>query len=408
MRLSNRLPDSFDPNPLALLLGRMKMASAPIFDLTASNPTVCGFDYPEDYILGAFGCRRALRYDPDPKGLGRARAAIAEMHGHGLGPDRIQLASSTSEAYGMLFKLLADPGDSVVAPTPSYPLFEWLARLEGLECIKVPAVRHEGWALDLDAVEGACGPRTRAVLVVNPNNPTGQFLTRPEWSGLVALAAKRGLPLIVDEVFSRYAIEPQADALGTILDGPDGPAPEVPVFLLSGISKAALLPQVKVGWIAMLGPAAGAGEALAFIADQYLSVSAPAAHATPRLLEIAPRLQEMATGRVKENLAALDGALKGHAHLGRCPVFGGWGALIRRPDVEDDEACATRLLADHRVLAYPGSFFDIQKNGYLAISLLPEPSAFRAAARALVDGLSLPHLLADDPQLARHGGDVRL
>jgi aspartate/methionine/tyrosine aminotransferase len=403
MRLSDRLPETFDPNPLALLLGQMK--GVPIFDLTASNPTACGFDYPEDDILGAVQDRRALRYDPDPKGLARTRAAIAEMHGHGLSPDQIQLASSTSEAYGMLFKLLADPGDSVLAPTPSYPLFEWLARLDGLECIKVPTVRHEGWALDLDAIESACGPRTKAILAVNPNNPTGQFLTRAEWLGLLALAAKKGLPLIVDEVFSPYAIEPQTDALGTILDGP---APEVPVFLLSGLSKAALLPQIKVGWIVMLGPAADAGEALAFIADQYLSVSAPAAHATPRLLEIAPKLQEMAIGRVKENLAVLDDALKGHAHLSRCPVFGGWGALIRRPNVEDDEACATRLLADHCVLAYPGSFFDIQKNGYLAISLLPEPSVFRAAVQALIDGLSLPHLLADDAQLARHGDDVCL
>jgi aspartate/methionine/tyrosine aminotransferase len=405
MRLSNRLPETFDPNPLALLLDQMKRASAPIFDLTVSNPTACGFDYPEDDILGAVGDRRALRYDPDPKGLARARAAIAEMHGHGLGPDQIQLASSTSEAYGMLFKLLADPGDGVVAPSPSYPLFEWLARLEGLECIKVPGMRHEGWALDLDAIESACGPRAKTILAVNPNNPTGQFLTRAEWSGLLTLAAKKGLPLIVDEVFSPYAIEPQADALETILDCP---APEIPIFLLSGLSKAALLPQIKVGWIAMLGPAADAGEALAFIADQYLSVSAPAAHATPRLLEIAPRLQKMAIGRVRENLAALDDALKGHAHLSRCPVFGGWGALLRRPDIEDDEDCAARLLADHRVLAYPGRFFDIQKNGYLAISLLPEPSVFKAAAWALIEGLSLPHLLADDAQLARHGGDARL
>jgi aspartate/methionine/tyrosine aminotransferase len=160
------------------------------------------------------------------------------------------------------------------------------------------------------------------------------------------------------------------------------------VFLLSGLSKVALLPQLKLGWIAMLGPAVEAGEALAFVADQYLSVSAPTAHAAPRLLEIAPGLQEMAVGRIKGNLAALDGLLKGRPHLGRRPVFGGWSALVRRPGVEDDEACALRLLSDHRVLAYPGSFFDIQTEGYLAISLLPEPSAFGAGAGALVEGLS--------------------
>jgi aspartate/methionine/tyrosine aminotransferase len=385
MRLSNRLPETFDPNPLALLLDQMKGASAPIFDLTVSNPTTCGFDYPEDDILGAVCDRRALCYDLDPKGLARARAAIADMHGCGLKPEQIQLTSSTSEAYGMLFKLLANPGDSVIVPTPSYPLLEWLARLEGLECIKVPTIWHEGWALDFDAIENARGQRTKAILVVNPNNPTGQFLTKTEWSRLLELAVKKSLPLIVDEVFSRYAIEHQAEALGTILDGP---RPEVPVFLLSGLSKVALLPQLKLGWIAMLGPAMEACEALAFVADQYLSVSAPTAHATPKLLEIAPKLQEMAIRRIKENLAALDNLLKGRPRLGRCPVLGGWSAMVRRPDIEDDEGCALRLLSDHRVLTYPGSFFDVQKNGFSVISLLPEPSAFRAAVGALMEGLS--------------------
>jgi len=385
LRPSNRLPEGLDPNPLASLLGRLRGVSAPIFDLTVSNPTVCGFDYPEDVILDALCDRRVLRYDPDPKGPLCARVAIAEIHGHGLMPGQIQLASSTSEAYGMLFKLLADPLDNVIAPSPSYPLFEWLAQLEGLECLKVPSNWHEGWHIDFGAIESACGPRTKAVLVVNPNNPTGQFLTRAEWSGLLELAAKKGLPLIVDEVFSCYAVEEQPEAVQTILDAPE---PKVPVFLLSGLSKVALLPQLKLGWIAMLGPARDADEPLAFIADQYLSVSAAIACAAPRLLALAPELQKMAKGRVKENLAALDVCLKKHPHLGRRPVHGGWSALLRRPDIEDDEACAMRLLSDHRVLAYPGRFFDMQKNGFLAISLLPEPSAFRAAAQALMEGLS--------------------
>jgi len=385
MLLSNRLPDSFDPNPLALLLDQLKRDSAPFFDLTLSNPTVCGFDYPEAEILGALGDHGALRYDPDPKGSAKARAAVAEMHGHGLRAEQIQLTSSTSEAYSLLFKLLATPLDCVIAPSPSYPLLEWLARLEGLECVKVPANWHEGWSLDFDAIEAACGPRTKAILVVSPNNPTGQYLTRAEWSGLLELAAKKGLPLIIDEVFAPYPIERQAEALGTILDGPE---PEAPVFLLSGLSKVALLPQMKLGWIAMLGPAMEASEPLAFIADQYLSVSAATACAAPRLLAIAPGLQKMAIERVKGNIATLDTLLKGHTHLGRRPVHGGWSALLRLPDIEDDEACALRLLSDHRVLVYPGRFFDIQKNGFLAISLLPEPGTFKAAVGALLEGLS--------------------
>jgi len=221
--------------------------------------------------------------------------------------------------------------------------------------------------------------------VVSPNNPTGQFLTKAEWSGLLELAAKKGLPLIVDEVFAPYRIERQAEALETILDSPE---PEAPVFLLSGLSKVALLPQMKLGWIVMLGPAMDASEPLAFIADQYLSVSASTACAAPRWLALAPGLQKVAIERVKGNIATLDALLKGHAHLGRCPVHGGWSALLRLPDIEDDEARALRLLSDHRVLAYPGRFFDIQKNGFLAISLLPEPGAFKAAAGELMDGLS--------------------
>jgi aspartate/methionine/tyrosine aminotransferase len=386
MRLSNRLPDNLDPNPLALLLDRLRGAPAPVLDLTVSNPTVCGFGYPGGDILAALGDAKVLRYDPDPKGLAHTRAAIAKMHGHGLGQGHIQLASSTSEAYGMLLKLLADPLDSVIVPSPGYPLFELLTRMEGVECIKVPAVWHEGWGLDLGAIENACGPRTKAIVAANPNNPTGQFLSKAEWSGLLHLAAKKDLALIVDEVFSCYAVEEQPDAMGTVLDGP---AVEAPVFLLSGLSKVALLPQMKLGWIAMLGPAVDASGPLAFLADQYLSVSAATACAAPRLLEIAPKLQDMAKMRIKENLATLDGLLKGRPHLGRCPVYGGWSALIRRPDIEDDEACALRLLADHRVLAYPGHFFDIQKNGFLAISLLPEPSLFNAAVESLMEGLSV-------------------
>jgi aspartate/methionine/tyrosine aminotransferase len=307
------------------------------------------------------------------------------MHGHGLGPERIQLTSSTSEAYCMLFKLLANPGDSVLTSTPGYPLFDWLARLEGLDCIKVPSIWHEGWNLDLEAMERACGPKTKAILVVNPNNPTGQFLTKAEWSGLLRLSAEKGLPLIVDEVFAPYAVEPQCDAVGTILDGS---LRDVPVFLLSGLSKVALLPQMKLGWIVMLGPAFGAAEQLAFIADQYLSVSVPTALAAPRLLSAAPRLQKVVIDRLKENLDTLDHLLSSRTHLCRLPVHGGWSALIQRPDIEDDDACALRLLSDFHVLAYPGHFFDIQKNGFLAISLLPRPSEFRAGAEAVIEGLS--------------------
>jgi aspartate/methionine/tyrosine aminotransferase len=392
MRISKRLPKKFTPNALTKLLENLKRGSAPILDLTISNPTICGFDYPQDAIISAFASPEIFNYQPDPRGILSARAAISEMHGHGLEPGHIQLAASTSEAYSMLFKLLADPGDNILAPVPSYPLIEWLARLEGLKHRPVPALWHEGWHLDIDAVRKACDPRTRAIVAINPNNPTGQFLTETEWLCLLELATEKRLPIIVDEVFANYPLEPQDGALATVLRAAP---PDCPVFLLSGLSKTAILPQLKLAWIAMLGAAAGAAGPLAFIADQYLSVSSATAHAAPQMLAMAPLMQGQVKMRLKENLAILDKHLIGQLHLSRLPVHGGWSALIQRPCIEDDEACALRLLSEHHLLKSPGHFFDIAKKGMLVASLLPEPSAFEKAVRALVEGLELNDLKTD-------------
>jgi aspartate/methionine/tyrosine aminotransferase len=386
MQISKRLPSKFTPNALTKLLEKLQRASAPILDLTISNPTTCGFDYPQDAIISALGSPKIFKYQPDPKGLQTARAAISEMHGHALAPDHIQLTASTSEAYSMLFKLLADPGDNILAPTPSYPLTEWLARLEGVEHRAVPSIWHEGWHIDIGAINKTCDSKTKAIVVINPNNPTGQFLAETEWLDLVELATKKSLPIIVDEVFANYPLEHQNGALGTVLQAP---APECPIFLLSGLSKTAILPQLKLAWIAMLGTAKRAAEPLAFIADQYLSVPSATANAAPQLLAMAPLMQNQVKMRLKENLAILDNHLSSHLHLSRRPVYGGWSALIQRPCIEDDEDCAIRLLSDHNLLVYPGHFFDIEKNGFLAVSLLPEPTIFERAIKVLVEGLEL-------------------
>jgi len=383
MYLSKRLPHIFSTNSLADRLYALKKAGQPIFDLTLSNPSHCGFSYPEDAIISAIGTKEVFNYSPDPKGLLNARAAISKMHGC-LDPDQIQLTASTSEAYSLLFKLLADPGDNVLVPSPSYPLFEWLARLEGAEARPVPSIWHDGWNMDVQWIEDACDPKTKAIVVVNPNNPTGQFMTKAEWKGLHDVATKKKLPIIVDEVFACYPIEPQQDTIGSILHEP---IDSCPVFLLSGLSKAALLPQLKLGWIAMLGPAIEFSEHLAFLADQYLSVSAPTALAAPQLIAIAPELQHQAIERIKKNLEILDKLLLGHQHLRRLPVYGGWSTLIQRPDIEDDEICVERLLSDHRVLIHPGHFYDIPKNGFLVASLLPSHSGFAQAVQALLNGL---------------------
>jgi len=381
MRLSSRLPQGFEPNALAASLTRLRAQGREVLDLTVSNPTRSGFDYPEAEIRQALSLPSVLAYDPDPQGARAAREAIAAHHGHGLCAEDLLLTASTSEGYGLLFKLLGDPGDEVLVPSPSYPLFDWLARLEGLVARPVPSYFHDRWHLDLGALEAAVSPRTRAVVVVNPNNPTGHFLAQAEWAALTALCARHSLSLLVDEVFADYALEVAEERLATaLLD----PAPPCPVFLLSGLSKVAGLPQLKLGWIAVRGPGANDHlDALAFLADQYLSVSAPVQAAAPRLLELAKPIRAQILPRLRSNLAILDAALAGQPQLSRLPVEGGWSVLLRRPAVDADEACALRLLEKASVLVHPGSFFDLPGDGHLVLSLLPREPEFREGLRRI-------------------------
>ena len=375
MHRSSRLPDRFEPNALSRLLAERRAAGQPVLDLTVSNPTACGFAYPGTEIRAALAGPSVLRYEPEAQGALAAREAVAAHHGQGLRAADLLLTASTSEGYALLFKLLGDPGDEVLVPGPSYPLFDWLARLEGLQARTVSSYFHERWHLDLGAMEAAVGDRTRAVVVVNPNNPTGHFLSRREWAGLTDLCARRGLALLVDEVFADYPLEPPEDRLPTALDDLDPPCP---VFLLSGLSKIAALPQVKLGWIAARGPGAPTHlEALAFLADQYLSVSASAQAAAPGLLALAPGLRDQVIGRLRTNLGALDEALADRPHLSRLPVEGGWSVLLRRPALDADDACALRLLREAGVLTHPGSFFDLPGDGHLVLSLLTPASTFR-------------------------------
>ena len=321
MRLSSRLPPSFEPNALSATLTRLRAEGREILDLTGSNPTRCGFAFPEAQIRAALSLPTVLAYDPDPLGSHTAREAIARHHGHGLRAEDLLLTASTSEGYSLLFKLLGDRGDEVLVPSPSYPLFDWLARLEGLNAISVPSYFQDRWHLDLGAMEAAVTERTRAMVVVNPNNPTGHFLSKPEWRALTASCGQQGCALLVDEVFADYVLEAPLDRLATALLDPDPPCP---VFVLSGLSKVAALPQLKLGWIAVRGPgAAGYLEALGFMADQYLSVSAPVQAAAGTLLDLAPAIRSQVQTRLRTNLATLDAALVGHPRLSRLPVEGG-------------------------------------------------------------------------------------
>lgn len=382
MRLSSRLPPRFDVNALSAALEASRGEGTEVLDLTISNPIAAGFPFPEEALGATLGGPGVSGYAPDPTGSLQAREAVAAWHGGKVAPEHIVLTASTSEGYGWLFKLLCDPGDEVLVPSPSYPLFEWLARLEGVSARPVPSFFHERWNLDLGALEKAVQPRTRAIVAVNPNNPTGHFLSRSEWRALAELCGRKDLALIVDEVFADYALEPAPGRLKTALEDAEPPCP---VFVLSGLSKIAALPQVKLGWILAHGRKAQAYlPHLAFIADQYLSVSMSAQVAAPELLREAPALQAPILGRLRANLAALDLLLADHPHLARLPVEGGWTVLLRRPAVDTDEACALRLLREARVLLHPGHFFDLPGDGYLVASLLTDERHFRSGlARTL-------------------------
>jgi len=384
MRLSDRLPAAYAPNALSAALARRRAAGLAVLDLTVSNPTTAGFAYPET-LRGALAAPETAIYAPDPHGADAARQAIAAYQGHGVSADSLLLTASSSESYSWLFKAVGNPGDAVLVPSPSYPLFDWLARLEGLEARPVSALFQDGWGLDLEGLQAACTERTKALVVVNPNNPTGQYLTARDWAALTAFAAARGLLLIVDEVFSDHALEPPADALRTVLATPEPPCS---LAVLSGLSKVALLPQAKLGWMVLRGPGSMAlYEGLAFIADQFLSVSASAAAVAGPALAAAPALQAQVRARSRANLATLDRALVAHPYLGRRPVEGGWSVLLRRPAVGSDEACVLRLLEEASVLVHPGHFFDIAQEGFLVLSLLTPEADFSEGVERILPRL---------------------
>jgi hypothetical protein len=380
---SARLPWDLPPNRLSQALARRNSAGAEVLDLAESNPTRAGFSYPAEEILAALPDARSLLYEPAPAGLLSAREAVAAYYaarGCAVAPDRILLTASTSEAYACLFKLLADPGDEVLVPRPSYPLFEFLAQLESLRVAQYPLAYAEGWSLDAEALARAASARTRAILVVNPNNPTGSFLKRRELERLTTLCAERNLALICDEVFADYALGPDPERV-VPLAGFEGAL----TFCLSGLSKIAGLPQLKLGWIVASGPqAVPAVERLELIADTYLSVGTPVQHALPRLLEAAPILQRQITQRVQSNLDFLAAQVRRQPAAELLEVEGGWYATLRVPQTRSEEEWALELLERDGVLIQPGFFYDFEAEAFLVLSLLTPPAIFREGVARLL------------------------
>jgi aspartate/methionine/tyrosine aminotransferase len=362
-----------------------RRSGRPFIDLTESNPTRAGFDYPSDLLAPLAGAR-ALRYEPSPCGAIDARRAIAVDYGRSgvtVPPDRIVLTASTSDAYSLLFTLLANAGDEVLVPRPSYPLLEHLTRLDLVTARPYDLDLHGSWAIDFESLERALTPRTRAVLVVSPNNPTGSFVTAGELDHLAALCAPRDIAIIADEVFADYELEPGASSAA----GRAALRRDVLSFALGGLSKSVGLPQVKLGWIAIAGPddlVGAAIERLDFVCDTYLAVSTPVQVAAAELLERGAAIRAQILARITTNYRWLQSAVAG---VPSCDVLrseGGWYAVLQVPSLEPEEDLVVRLLTTDGVLTQPGYFFDFPRESFLVVSLLPPvPSFADGLARVL-------------------------
>jgi alanine-synthesizing transaminase len=377
------------PNRYTEALAEHRRAGREVLDLTASNPTVIGLRYSDDELLKALAHGEALTYTPESKGLPAARQAVAShyaQHGSLVSPDNLILTTSTSEAYSFLFRLLCDPGDTVLVPTPSYPLFDFLADLHDVKLEPYELIYDHGWQIDFhsvqDAIERArrAGSRCRAVLAVHPNNPTGSFVKPREAEELNRMSAANEMAIIADEVFLDYSLAKDAPLTFSSNSA-------VLTFTLSGLSKISGLPQMKVAWIAASGPQPLLSDAmgrLEVIADTYLSMNAPLQWAVPVMLDERHGIQRQLRQRTLENLALLDSELASQQLCRRLEVEGGWYAVLRIPAVGSDEDFAIALLRETGVLVQPGHFYDFASEGYLVISLITPANEFPEGIRRLL------------------------
>ena len=377
-RLNWRVPRT----QITALLEEKRSRGDAILDLTESNPTQAGFIYTSDSILGALADPRSLVYEPTPQGLPAARGAIAEYYSGRVALERILVTASTSEAYGFLLKLLCDPADEVLAPRPSYPLFDFLAALDSVRIVQYPLVYQHEWAIDLDALARSINEKTRAIIVVNPNNPTGSFLKKDELAALIELCREHHLALISDEVFSDYGYEDDPRRVASLTDVED-----VLTFSMSGLSKVAGLPQLKLGWIVANGPAGEREQALKnleLIADTYLSVGTPVQWAAAALLGVRQCIQPQILERVRTNRTFLIEQIGPNSPWRLLEAEGGWYAVIQAPRIQSEEEWVLALLAEDQVFVQPGFFFDFETEAFLVVSLLTPAAIFREGIRRML------------------------
>jgi alanine-synthesizing transaminase len=385
---SSRLRHGAGRNRLAIALDRRRAAGLPILDLTLSNPTCAGFAYPPK-LLKPLADERGLRYEPHPFGLPSARQAVSDdfsRRGAPMPPERIVLTSSTSEAYSLLFKLLCDPGDSVLAPQPSYPLIEHLADLDAVTLEPYNLEFHGTWSVDVDGLREKLAranvrSRVRAVVLISPNNPTGSIVKPEEARAISTLAREHDIALIVDEVFADYPLDSRSPASVSVHT-----SDTALTFTLGGLSKTVGLPQVKLGWIGVNGPAmlvAGAMERLETICDTYLSVSTPVQAAACELFTEGAAVRSQIQTRIGSNLERLKTGSAANPACSVLPPDAGWYAVVQVPSLKSEETLVLDLLNGSGVLVHPGYFFDFAREAFLVVSLLPEPQTFTRAVEAL-------------------------
>lgn len=386
---SKRTDWKLAPNRLTVALAEARSRAIQVIDLTVSNPTRADLAMNAEAILGSLVSPEALDYDPQPKGLLSARKAVSAYYREDheefdLDPESIILTTSTSEGYSYVFRLLCNPEDELLVPKPSYPLFEFLADLQDVRLAPYPLLYDHGWQIDFPSLYKSVNHRTRAVVVVHPNNPTGSYADAAEMATLNAFCRENSLALIVDEVFLDYPH-----------DGAQRPTfvqnREALTFTLSGLSKVSGLPQMKVAWLVTSGPEAQKREALArleVIADTFLSMNAPLQLATPMLLEQRKQIQPLLLDRVRANLGELQHQLSGQKTCSLLEVEGGWYAVLRVPVMQSDEELAIKILKDLSVLVHPGHFYDFPSDGYLILSVITSPAEFREGVRRILGMLN--------------------
>jgi alanine-synthesizing transaminase len=372
-------------NRLTAALERHRAAGRELLDLTVSNPTACGIRYNTERILNSISNPGALHYQPDPRGLQSARAAIADYYRElntAIAADDLIVSTSTSEGYSFCFRLLCGPGDEVLVPAPSYPLFQFLADIQDVKLVTYPLFYDHDWHIDLHTLAARITSRTRAILLVNPNNPTGSYVKAHEREQLNELCRKRELALISDEVFFDYLLSNQDRASLSFSSNQEALS-----FTLSGLSKISALPQMKVAWIAVSGPGEMKQTALSrleIIADTYLSVNTPVQLAVPVLLEERRSVQPQLRERIETNLRELDSQLALQTACCRLGIEGGWYAILRVPVIGSDEDLAVALLEQRCVFVHPGHFYDFPSDGHVVVSLITPKQTFREGVYRLL------------------------